>query len=192
MSSERDDLSTAVDTVPAGASSRTWTLRLDNHAHHHGVVRLGESPLYLELSCRATKTAPVTRVGIFRLELYGLLEKGFIRSEGSPTATSDVRLRVVRAENEHFYLQARNSGPRLRLNGAVDDDTVVNERNLTDGQFRGVPLPPPQAPASHTSPKLAVGTKSRIDWAGEMALRVGMVPEAPEYLTRVHAWRTAW
>ena len=45
------ELCVAADHVPAGASHRSWTLRVDNRAHHHSVVQLGESPLYLKLSC---------------------------------------------------------------------------------------------------------------------------------------------
>src|SRR5262245_18872501 len=104
MARENTDLCTVVDIVPVVASHRRWTLRVDNHAHHHCVVRLGESPLYLELSWRATKTAPVKPVGLFRLDLYGLLRNGFVRPEGHETPPSLIRLRIVQAEDKHFYI----------------------------------------------------------------------------------------
>lgn len=118
---EPSNLCAGVGFVPTGASHRRWTLRVDNHAHHHSVVRLGESPLHLELSWRATKSAPVKRVGLFRLDLHGLLQNGFIRRERR--TESGVRLRIVRDEKGHFYVQAREDGPRLRL----DDDQDENE-----------------------------------------------------------------
>lgn len=117
---ELSDLCAAVAHVPLGASHRSWTLRVDNHAHHHSKVRLGESPLYLELSWRATKVAPVHRVGIFRLDLYGLLQSGYIRPERG--IESEVRLRVVRDENGHFYVQVNEDGPRLRMDEDEEED----------------------------------------------------------------------
>ena len=113
MPADDAQLCAVVDHVPAGASQRSWTLRVDNHAHHHGVVRLGESPLYLELSWRATKSAAVKRVGLFRLDLHGLLQSGFIRHERN--AVSGVRLRIVRDERGQFYVQVKEDGPRLRM-----------------------------------------------------------------------------
>jgi len=134
MALESDELCGAADHVPTGASHRSWTLRVDNHAHHHGVVRLGESPLYLDLSWRATKSAPVKRVGLFRLELHGLLQSGFVRPEGHATS-SEIRLRVVRDEHGHFFIQAREDGPRLRMDddqGEDDGPAVVQTPDGSD------------------------------------------------------------
>jgi hypothetical protein len=60
-------------SVPA-EKPRRWTLREDNHSHHHGVVNLSESPLFLELWCRESLTDAPHLVGIFQLDLNGLLE----------------------------------------------------------------------------------------------------------------------
>ena len=42
-------LAQRVDQVPAGASYRRWVLRDDNERHYHAVVRVSESPVYVEL-----------------------------------------------------------------------------------------------------------------------------------------------
>lgn len=120
MPAENGDLCAAVNHVAAGASHRSWTLRVDNQAHHHGVVQLGESPLYLELSWRATKSAPVQRVGLFRLDLHGLLQNGHIRRERG--TGSGVRLRIVRDEHGHFCVQVNEDGPRLRMDDDQDEE----------------------------------------------------------------------
>lgn len=113
MPGDARELCAAADHVPAGASHRRWTLRVEHHGYYHNVVRVGESPLYLDLSWRMTKTTQVKRVGLFCLDLHGLLRHGFIRRERG--TASGVRVRVVRAEDGQFYIQAREDGPRLRM-----------------------------------------------------------------------------
>lgn len=114
------ELCAIVRHAPAGSAPRKWTLRVDNHAHHHGVVRLSESPLYLELSWRATRTAAVKRVGTFCLDLHGLLQNGYIRREVG--SGSGVRLRIVRDEQGHFYVQVNEDGPRLQMDDEQEED----------------------------------------------------------------------
>jgi hypothetical protein len=82
-------------------------------------VRLGESPLYLELSWRATTKSPVKRVGLFRLNLHGLLQNGFVRPERG--TESGVRRRIVRDEQGHFYVQVNEDGPKLRMDDDPDE-----------------------------------------------------------------------
>jgi len=102
---------TAVQALPTGVPLRRWTLRADNNSHHHGIVRLSESPLYLDLSWRATAADRPQPVGTFRLDLIALSKNGCIRSESA----GSVRLRIVRTEDGCFYVQAKSNGPRELL-----------------------------------------------------------------------------
>jgi hypothetical protein len=51
---ENHHLSEIVQDIPPGAARRSWTLRADNHGHHHSKDNLSENPLYLQLHWRAT------------------------------------------------------------------------------------------------------------------------------------------
>ena len=93
---------------------RRWTLREDNHAHHHCRVRVSESPLYLCLSSRRSKAAPKLHVGWFRLDLAGLLRAGYVRHDPIDLNGSDLRLRIVHAD-DGFYVQWRRDQPRLLM-----------------------------------------------------------------------------
>ena len=117
------NLCVAVYAVPHGSRIRRWTLRDDNGSHHHGVVRLSESPLYLELSWRRNTTDPVQRVGTFRLNLANLLGGGYIRRDPAASSETDVRLRIVREDDGSFYVWANQRGPRIVL--AVDQVQAV-------------------------------------------------------------------
>lgn len=112
---ENHNLCEAVRDIPPGAARRCWTLRADNHGHHHGRVRLSECPLYLELQWRPTAEDTVQRVGVFRLDLTGLLRGGFIRPDPADSHGPDARLRIVRADDGNFYVQTNERGPRLLL-----------------------------------------------------------------------------
>ena len=101
--------------IPDNSSYRRWTLRVDNHGHHHGIVDLSESPLYLELRWRASANDSVRPVGLFRLELNELLLGGYIRLEPAGSVGSTVRLRVVRDHDGRFYIQTKNDAPRFPL-----------------------------------------------------------------------------
>jgi hypothetical protein len=63
--------------APRGNSTRIWTLRRDNRAHCHGVVDLSESPLHLDLSWRPDSHSDAIHVGVFHLDLHGLLSGGY-------------------------------------------------------------------------------------------------------------------
>lgn len=112
---ETRPLCETVAETPRGARVRRWTLREDNQAHFHGVVHLTESPLYLELSWRPNVVGQVKCVGLFRLDLHGLLKRGYIRHDPVDSDGSELRLRTVRAADGLFYIQARHDGPRLQL-----------------------------------------------------------------------------
>jgi len=109
------ELCVAVESVPPGERFRRWTLREDNQAHHHVVVSLSESPLYLQLSWRATKNSPPALVGKFKLDLQGLLAGEYIREEPVGSSAKDVRVRIVRAPDGLFFVQAKQDGPKLPL-----------------------------------------------------------------------------
>ena len=94
---------------------RRWTLLNDNNSHHHGVVNIPDSPLYLELSWRETAKDPVERVGTFKLILLGLLQGGFIRWEPKDSSRPEVRLRIVRAWDGKYYVQVNQEGPRMLM-----------------------------------------------------------------------------
>jgi hypothetical protein len=106
----------AVHSAPPGVRTRRWTLRDDNRCHHHGIVSLSESPLYLELSWRPTAANAAQRVGTFLLDLDALLRAGCILAQSSDKR-ADVRLRITRAEDGNFYIQATATGPRIQLVG---------------------------------------------------------------------------
>ena len=106
----------AVTHAPVGARVRSWTLRDDNHGHHHGVVKLSESPLYLELSYRSTAApSPVHRVGLFQLDLLRLLLNNYVRKDPIDSPGSGIRLRIVHAEDGKFYIQVSAAKPRLQM-----------------------------------------------------------------------------
>lgn len=105
----------AFQYVPPGVAHRRWTLRDDNHGHHHGVVRLAECPLYLELHWRKSAQDLSLPVGVFRLNLGELLRGGYIRHEPVGTPSPRVRVRVVREGDGSFYVQARSDVPRFFL-----------------------------------------------------------------------------
>ena len=103
-----------VDKVPEGAAHRRWTLRTEL-GYHHGQVRLSESPLYLELSWRTTAGSPVHFVGIFRLDLHELLNKGYIQPNPIDNPTGEyVSINIVLNDNNQFSLQ-RNQNAEERL-----------------------------------------------------------------------------
>lgn len=108
-----------VEAVPAGAVHRRWVIRDDNQQHHHGIVRLSESPLYVALWWKASARGREQQVGIYRLDLGALLERGYIRQEPEGVSGDIVRLRFVRGERGVVSIQTRADGPALAV-GTVD------------------------------------------------------------------------
>ena len=70
--------------------SRNWNGRDDNHWHHHGIISLNEDPLYLKLSWRRRIADKSVYIGTYKLNLYNLLQEGYVRREGN----SDHKLRL--------------------------------------------------------------------------------------------------
>jgi len=108
-----------VKAIPSGAAHRRWTLRADNHGHHHSKVSLSECPLYLELNWRRSVDDSVQQVGVFRLNLAGLLREGYIRTEPINSRSLNVRLRIFRSDDGSFYVQTKRRGPQFLLPSGI-------------------------------------------------------------------------
>jgi len=104
-----------VTGVPDDTPSREWTLRADNYGHHHGRVRLTESPLYLKLCWRLNRSDPPKMVGHFLLDLYGLISEGCVRADPLGSDGSWIRLRIVRTACGEFYVQAAKGSPKALM-----------------------------------------------------------------------------
>lgn len=115
---DNSGLAVMVSRIPPGAKSRAWTLREDNESHFHNVVDLRESPLYLNLSWRPDSAGPVSHVGIFKLDLPGLLRSGFLRHEPVGGHGTKVRLRIKHARSGNFLIQTQDGKAGQRLPGA--------------------------------------------------------------------------
>jgi hypothetical protein len=122
-----------VRRAPDAATVRHWTLRADNHNHHHGVVMLSESPLYLDLSWKPTTDGAKQRVGLFRLNLLALLAGGYVRVEGNE-ADGKVRLRVFQSDDGKFWIQIRGDEPAMQL----PDDPVSPAGSATSRAMRRI------------------------------------------------------
>ena len=112
-------LAERVEHPPPGVSARRWVLRDDNQQQHHGVVRLSESPLYVELWWKKDARGREQLVGLYRLQLAALLERGYVRREREDAPDDDVRLRFHRGDRGVVHIQARDDGPALAV-GTVD------------------------------------------------------------------------
>jgi hypothetical protein len=102
-----------VASVPTGQQVRTWTLRDDNQRHYHGVVSAAESPLYLRLYWRALADAPVSEVGLFRLDLLALLAEDYVRPEDAGGDGDRLRLRFAHLDDGRIVIQWRGDMPAL-------------------------------------------------------------------------------
>jgi hypothetical protein len=112
-------LAERVERVPDGASRRRWVLRDDNQQHHHGVVRLSEDPLFVELLWKRDARGREQLVGLYRLHLAELLAHGYVRREHESASGDEVRLRLYRGDRGVVYVQSRADGPGLEI-GTVD------------------------------------------------------------------------
>ena len=77
-------------------------------------MNISESPLHLALSWKCDTDAPAQSVGTFKLDLGGLLNAGYIRSEDTRDQGA-VRLRIVRTDDGSFWIQSRSDLPRLGI-----------------------------------------------------------------------------
>ncbi len=104
-----------IHQVPAGAKTRKWVLNDATNSNYHSVVNVNESPLYLHFSWRRSAKDPIKFVGIFRLDLPGLLKNGYVRPEPKDSYGPEIRLRVVRARDGDFYIQVNQNGPKFLM-----------------------------------------------------------------------------
>jgi hypothetical protein len=102
-----------VPEIPTGIRARRWVLRDDNQQHYHGVVRLSETPVLIELWWKWSATAAERLVGQFALHLPELLAADLIRFEREDMAGDEVRVRFYRGSGGVIYVQARSDRPGL-------------------------------------------------------------------------------
>ena len=116
-----------VETIPPGAKTRKWVLNDATNYHYHGVVRLEESPLYLQFSWRHSSNDPIQFVGVFELDLPGLLQDGYVRLEYEEANNSEIRLRIKHKKDNNFYIQVNDDKPALLLNVVQQDDSKASK-----------------------------------------------------------------
>ncbi len=104
-------LASMIAAIPGGVRPTTWTLRRDNRAHHHGVVFATGGWVYLDLSWRPSQDKPATRVGLFRLDVRGLLDAGCVRYDPKGVVGPRIRVRIVMRDDDTFVLQVRRGSP---------------------------------------------------------------------------------
>lgn len=133
---EQHNLCEFVEDFPRGVKCRRWVLRAEYQGgHHHAKVHLSECPLYLELHWHLAADDQVRRVGVFRLDLTGLLRGGYVRRDPKESRDPNVRLRIVRDDDGNFYVQTNQLGPRFLLPSRaatpLDSRTVRKNFNAT-------------------------------------------------------------
>jgi uncharacterized protein YndB with AHSA1/START domain len=101
--------------APVGRRARRWVLRDDNQQHYHGVVRLSDSPVLIELRWKLSSDAPEQSVGCFALHLPELLAADLVRFEREEVAGNEVRVRFYRGSGGVVYIQTRSDGPSLPI-----------------------------------------------------------------------------
>ncbi len=111
---QSDELVRRVEAAPAGVKLRRFTLRDDNAQHYHRKMGIIESPIYVQLAWQADAKSQVHSLGVFRLDLRGLLSGGYIRPE-RPDWEDEVRVRFYRANNGMIYLQVKQGTPALSV-----------------------------------------------------------------------------
>lgn len=95
--------------------TRTWTGNDITARNHHGPVSLKETPLVLDLRWRRSAQHQPVAVGVFKLDLPGLLKAGYVRPEKTPGA---VRLRFWHGEDDMIYIQVNSSSKKLAVAAA--------------------------------------------------------------------------
>jgi hypothetical protein len=111
---QSDELVRRVEAAPVGVKPRKFTLRDDNAQHYHCQMRIIESPVYVQLAWRANAKSQVHSLGVFCLDLRGLLSAGYIRPERS-NWEDEVRVRFYRASNGMINLQVKQGSPALSV-----------------------------------------------------------------------------
>lgn len=118
-SSDTLHLAEALESFPPNAYPRQWVLRDDNRQHYHGVVRLSQSPLYVELRWKPSINGPEQLVGRYHLHLAELLAANYVRFECEGEPGDEIRLRFFRGSGGVILIQTRAARPGLPI-GHVD------------------------------------------------------------------------
>ena len=111
---QSDELVRRVEAAPAGVKLRRFTLRDDNAQHYHRKMGIIESHVYVQLAWRANAKSQIHSLGVFLLDLRGLLSAGYIRPE-RPNWEDEVRVRFYHASNGMIYLQVKQGSPALAV-----------------------------------------------------------------------------
>lgn len=102
-----------VRSIDASDIQRNWTGNDENDRHHHGKIPLIDSPLRLRLYWRKNSREPSCLIGIFDLDLQGLLRAGYIRLE--PWSENEVRLRFYHGLDNVIYIQVNSKKVALPI-----------------------------------------------------------------------------
>jgi hypothetical protein len=94
-------------------------IRDDNNQHHHGVVSLSETPLFIELAWKRSADAPEQLIGRYRLRLPELLAGDFVRFEREKERGDRIRLRFFRGAGGVVFIQSRADRPALPIGKVV-------------------------------------------------------------------------
>jgi hypothetical protein len=104
-----------LDALAQGVGRLRWVIRDDNRQHHHGIVKLSSSPLFIELSWKPNHGGPEQLVGLYRLNLPELLARNLVRFEKENEVGDEIRLRFYRGDEGIVYIQARGDRPSLPI-----------------------------------------------------------------------------
>ncbi len=101
-----------VEVLDSGSvtPTRTWTGNDVTARNHHGPVNLDESPLTIGLKWRKSPKHAAISVGVFKLDLSGLLKAGYVREEKT---RGMVRLRFWHGPDNLIYIQVNSESRKL-------------------------------------------------------------------------------
>lgn len=69
----------------------------------------------LELLWKPDALTTAVSVGIYKLDLPGLLESGYVRLENEVSPNDEIRLRSYRSPEDEILIKGRNGGPALAI-----------------------------------------------------------------------------
>ena len=86
---------------------RDWTGNDESARQHHGRVSLNASPLKLRLSWKHSPKDSSHLIGIYELDLRGLLEAAYVRVK--PKTENENRLRFYHGHDNLIYIQVNSN-----------------------------------------------------------------------------------
>lgn len=106
-----------VEVLDPGSATptRTWTGNDVTARNHHGPVNIDESPLTIGLKWRKSPQHAAISIGVFKLDLSGLLKAGYVRKEKTPGM---VRLRFWHGPDNLIYIQVNSESRKLPVGRA--------------------------------------------------------------------------